>query len=85
MTDEREKWRANKLSQPLDADPTHLYVPVLFRPIEGRIAIVTDVGRNAVDASVSSDVRHGLRTAKACGPGTPGLVPSVQVMICTRR
>jgi hypothetical protein len=21
----------------------------------------------------------GLRTAKACGPGTPGLVPSVQV------
>ena len=48
------------LSQPLDADPTHLYVPVLFRPVEGRIAIVTDVRRNAVDASVPSDVRHGF-------------------------
>jgi hypothetical protein len=57
----------------------------IFRAVpprqEGRIAIVTNAKRDAMDADASSDVRCGWRTAKACGPGTPGLVPSLQVMI----
>jgi len=36
-----------------------LMFPFCSIPNEGRIAIVTNVGWNAVDASVSSDVRHG--------------------------
>jgi hypothetical protein len=31
-----------------------------------------------MDVIMSSDVRRGLRTAKACGPGTPGLVLSLR-------
>jgi hypothetical protein len=37
-------------------------------PPEGRIAIVTDAGRDAVDARRASDEGIGLRTAKSCGP-----------------
>ena len=44
---------------PLDPLPILLYVPVLFQPIiEGRIAIVTDAGWNAVDAKMPFDERH---------------------------
>jgi len=46
----------------------------LFKPrIEGRIAIVTDAGWNAVDAGMPFDERHAPRTAKSCGPGAPKL------------
>ena len=38
------------------------------RPTEGRIAIVTNAGRDAVDAGGASDEGVGLRTAKSCGP-----------------
>ena len=37
-------------------------------PHEGRIAIVTDAGWDAVDAGGASDEGIGLRTAKSCGP-----------------
>jgi hypothetical protein len=33
-------------------DPNHRHVPVRLVPQEGRIAIVTDAGRDAVDADV---------------------------------
>jgi hypothetical protein len=43
---------------------------------EGRFAVVTNVGRNAVDVMVSPDERRWLRTAKSCGPGAPTLALS---------
>jgi hypothetical protein len=44
---------------------------------EGRIAIVTNARRDAMDVAGIEDVRSPLRAAKACGPGTPGLVLSL--------
>ena|SRR5580692_9774097 len=38
------------------------------RPTEGRFAVVTDAGRDAVDAGGAADESAGLRTAKSCGP-----------------
>ena len=38
---------------------------------EGRFAVVTNVGRDAVDADVPTDERRLSRTAKSCGPGAP--------------
>src|SRR6266849_1621589 len=38
-------------------DPNHFYIPCRLVPNEGRIAIVTDAGRDAVDAAASGDVR----------------------------
>src|SRR5438045_5233266 len=46
------------------------------RPTEGRIAIVTNAGRDAVDARVSLDERTLKRTAKSCGPDAPTLASS---------
>jgi hypothetical protein len=43
---------------------------------EGRLAIVTDAGRDAVDAVAAQDGRGKSRTAKSCGPDTPTLVSS---------
>jgi hypothetical protein len=34
------------------AEPNHLLIPNRLVPLEGRIAIVTDAGRDAVDAEV---------------------------------
>ena len=42
---------------PLPALPKSLLYPPPSRPMEGRIAIVTDAGRDAVDAAASGDVR----------------------------
>jgi hypothetical protein len=44
---------------------------------EGRFAIVTNAGRDAVDAAVSKDERCWLRTAKSCGPDAPTLASSL--------
>jgi len=46
------------------------------RPIEGRLAIVTDAGRDAVDADSAFDEWRVRRTAKSCGPDAPTLVSS---------
>ena len=46
--------------------------------MEGRIAIVTNAGRDAMDASGALDEGAYLRTAKPCGPDTPTLVSSSQ-------
>ena len=54
---------------------TALLIPP-SRPTEGRIAIVTDAGRDVVDASGASDEGACLRTAKSCGPDAPTLASS---------
>ncbi len=43
---------------------------------EGRLAIVTDAGRDAVDAGGAKDESADLRTAKSCGPDAPTLASS---------
>ena len=50
--------------------------PSPSRPTEGRHAIVTVAGRDAVDASGASDEGAFLRTAKSCGPDAPTLASS---------
>jgi hypothetical protein len=45
-------------------------------PREGRFAIVTDAGRDAVDARSAKDESAFWRTAKACGPDAPVLASS---------
>jgi hypothetical protein len=44
--------------------------------LEGRFAIVTDAGRDAVDAGSASDEGAGSRTVKSCGPDAPTLASS---------
>jgi hypothetical protein len=44
------------------ADPNHFYIPCRLVPKQGRIAIVTDAGRDAVDARVSG--AQGNRRAR---------------------
>ena len=45
---------------------------------KGRIMIVANAGRDAVDARSAADESAHLRTEKACGPGTPTLVSSLR-------
>jgi hypothetical protein len=53
---------------PLRRTPKSNLYPSPSRPPEGRLAIVTDAGRDAMDAGGASDEGAGLRTAKSCGP-----------------
>jgi len=53
-----------------------LLQPTPFRPTEGRHAIVTAAGRDAVDADSAADERRVRRTAKSCGPDAPTLASS---------
>ena len=52
----------------LRPDPNQLYLFSRPVPLEGRFAIVTSAGRDAVDARNASDEGISLRTAKSCGP-----------------
>jgi hypothetical protein len=52
------------------------FIDSIVHPKEGRIAIVTDAGLDAMDAGRAADESVVLRTAKPCGPGTPTLVSS---------
>jgi hypothetical protein len=52
--------------------------PVCSDPL-GRIAIVTDVGRNAMDAILSSDVRHDCGRQSRMVLAPPWLVLSLRV------
>ena len=56
--------------------PKSLLYPPPFRLTEGRIAIVTNAGRNAVDAGGATDESASLRTEKSCGPDAPTLASS---------
>jgi len=42
-------------------------------PERGALAIVTNVGRDAVDVFAPEDERRKKRTAKSCGPDAPTL------------
>src|SRR5436190_22812427 len=48
------------------------------RPNEGRLAIVTNAGRDAVDADGAFDEQHARRTAKSCGPDASTLASSLR-------
>ena len=48
------------------------------RPTEGRVAIVTAAGRDAVDADAPITNGDFSRTVKSCGPDTPMLVSSLR-------
>src|ERR1700730_2674358 len=84
---------ANIVSSPVRKNislPALVETPLLIppsRPTKGRIAIVTDVRRDAVDATVSGErsAAHGraivLRTAKSCGPDAPTLASSCACVI----
>ena len=50
------------------ATPNQIYNPRCLVPQKGRIAIVTNAERDAMDAGGASDEGAGLRTAKSCGP-----------------
>jgi hypothetical protein len=54
-------------------------------PHEGRIAIVTDAGRDAVDAAALLTNSADLRMAKSCGPDASTLASSRQESFCRRR
>jgi hypothetical protein len=58
------------------SDPNHPHISHRSDPMEGRIAIVTDAGRDAVDAGCALDEGAGLRTAKSCGPDASTLASS---------
>jgi hypothetical protein len=58
------------------ADPNHFYIRSRLAPLEGRIAIVTDAGWDAVDAGGAKDEGADLRTAKSCGPDASTLASS---------
>ena len=58
------------------ADPNQIHNSRHPVPTEGRFAIVTDVGRDAVDAGGAADESANLRTAKSCGPDAPTLASS---------
>ena len=60
----------------IDSDPKSAIHPMPSRPTEGRLAIVTDAGRDAMDASGATDEGAILWTAKSCGPDIPTLVSS---------
>jgi hypothetical protein len=49
------------------------------RPTEGRLAIVTDAGRDAMDASGALDEQRWMRTAKSCGPDASTLASSLRI------
>jgi hypothetical protein len=48
--------------------PNQIHISSHPTPLEGRIAIVTDAGRDAMDAGGASDEGARLRTVKSCGP-----------------
>jgi hypothetical protein len=50
----------------------HFISPAVL-PHRGALAIVTDAGRDAMDAGDATDESADLRTEKSCGPGAPTL------------
>ena len=63
-------------STSLISPPNHRQHAAIPSRSEGRIAIVTDAGWDAVDAGGAADESAGLRTAKSCGPDAPTLASS---------
>src|SRR4051794_31216392 len=63
-------------------DPNQNYKRAILSHTEGRIAIVTNAGRDAVDARGSLDERTLKRTAKSCGPDASTPASSWRVVTC---
>jgi hypothetical protein len=59
--------------------PNQIYIPCHPVPLEGRIAIVTDVGHGMRWTRQRADVRCWLRTAKSCGPDASTPASSLRV------
>jgi hypothetical protein len=60
--------------------------PAILFPLEGRFAIVTDVGSGMRWTQMHlEDDGCSLRTAKSCGPDAPTLASSWRMMIRRRR
>jgi hypothetical protein len=57
--------------------PKSVYAPAI-PSLRGALAIVTNVGRDAVDAGGAKDEGVILRTAKACGPDLSTLRSSLR-------
>ena len=53
---------------PFQLDPNQLYIPRRLVPSEGRIAIVTDAGRDAVDAAALGARRDRRAGFHSLGP-----------------
>ena len=74
---------------PFPFDPNHLHNVRRLVPHKGRIAIVTDARRDAMDASGATDERADLRTAKSCGPDASmvgvKLVKEISPMMVTKK
>jgi hypothetical protein len=66
------------------SDPNHRRIPRRLVPSEGRLAIVTDAGRDAVDVDVLL-TRALKRTAKSCGPDASTLASSLAEVSARRR
>jgi hypothetical protein len=62
----------------LTTGPNQPYSDLVPSHTEGRLAIVTNAGRDAVDAGGAKDEGAILRTAKACGPDFPTLESSLR-------
>jgi hypothetical protein len=69
----------------IDLDPKSAADSAPSRPTEGRFAIVTNAGRDAVDALALQDEKRVKRTAKSCGPDAPTLASSVRRRLRRRR
>jgi hypothetical protein len=70
---------------PFPLTPNQIHISTHPTPLEGRIAIVTDAGRDAMDAGGASDEGVGLRTAKSCGPDASTLASSLRRQLRRRR
>ena len=51
-------------------------------PVRGALAIVTDVGQDAMDADGAEDGRHLKRTVKSCGPDASAVGVKLGGAIC---
>jgi hypothetical protein len=61
---------------PYLAHPNHRYKRAVSSHQEGRIAIATNAGRDAMDADALLDEQRMKRTAKSCGPDASTLASS---------
>src|SRR4051794_12366503 len=59
-------------------DANHHSSPRRLVPPKGRIAVVTDAGRDAMDADGAADEQRPRRTAKSCGPDASTLASSLR-------
>jgi hypothetical protein len=68
-------------------NPNQLYMSCRLVPTTGALAIVTNAGRDAVDAGGATDERIELswRTAKTCGPDASVLASSRRRQLRRRR